>query len=87
MEAFFIAFGCMVPIFLNIAMNRDPHNSNNMKAWIVVGVISLITMIMMYISTYGIQDMTTNDKKNSIKKTLIDLVDRLDIKNEELDIG
>ena len=32
MEAFFIAFGCMVPIFLNIAMNRDPHNSNNMKA-------------------------------------------------------
>ena len=29
MEAFFIAFWCLDPVFLNIAMTRDPHNSNN----------------------------------------------------------
>jgi len=80
MEAFFIAFGCLVPVFLNIAMTRDPNNSNNSRAWIIVIVIALITVIMMGLSVYGIKDMTLKDKKNSIKKTLTDLRDRLDIK-------
>ena len=85
MEAFFIAFGCLVPVFLNIAMTRDPYNSNNTNSWIIVTVIAIITVIMMALSVYGIKDMTLNDKKNSIKKTLTDLKDRLDITNNNPD--
>ena len=85
MEAFFIAFGCLVPVFLNIAMTRDPYNSNNTNSWIIVTVIAIITVIMMALSVYGIKDMTLNDKKNSIKKTLTDLKDRLDITNNNQD--
>jgi hypothetical protein len=85
MEAFFIAFGCLVPVFLNIAMTRDPNNSNNRNSWIIVGVIALITTIMMALSVYGIKEMTLNDKKNSIKKTLKDLKQRLDINNKKPD--
>ena len=79
MEAFFIAFGCMVPVFLNIAMTRDDNNSNNFKAWIIVGIVALVTIIMMYMSVYGIKDMTIEDKKRSLTKTLEDLKERLDI--------
>ena len=85
MEAFFIAFGCLVPVFLNIAMTRDPYNSNNTNCWIIVTIIAIITIIMMALSVYGIKDMTLNDKKQSIKKTLTDLKGRLDITNTNPD--
>ena len=85
MEAFFIAFGCLVPVFLNIAMTRDPNNSNNRNSWIIVTIIAIITIIMMALSVYGIKDMTLNDKKKSIKKTLTDLKQRLDINNKKPD--
>ena len=48
-------------------------------------MIAIITVIMMALSVYGIKDMTLNDKKNSIKKTLTDLKDRLDITNNNQD--
>jgi len=40
---------------------------------------------MMFMSVRGMKDMTEKDKKNSIKKTLNSLSDRLDItENSEL---
>ena len=85
MEALFISIGCLVPIFLNIAITRDSTSSNNMKAWVVVGVIGAIMVAMMYLSVYGMKDMTENDKKKSIKKTVDGLRGRLDLeKNTNL---
>ena len=86
MEALFISIGCLVPIFLNIAITRDSTSNNNIKAWAVVGVIGLIMVIMMYFSVYGMKDMTESDKKNSIKKTVDGLRERLDLEtNQNLD--
>ena len=80
MEAFFISIGCLIPIFLNIAINRDKNSNNNNKAWLVVGSVGIIIVFMMYMSVYGIRDMTDKDKKKSIKKTIGSLSERLDIK-------
>lgn len=79
MEAFFISLGCLIPIFLNVAINRDSNSNNNNKAWMVVGVIGIIMIFMMYMSVSGIKNMTENDKKKSISNTLDSLSDRLDI--------
>ena len=38
---------------------------------------------MMALSVYGIKEMTLEDKKRSIKKTLTDLKQRLDINNKK----
>ena len=87
MEAFFISIGCLIPIFLNIAISRDKNSNNNRKAWIVVGGIGIILIIMMYMSVSGMKDMTQNEKKNSIKKTINSLKDRLDIEeNSDLHV-
>ena len=87
MEAFFISIGCLIPIFLNIAISRDKNSNNNSKAWMVVGIIGVIMIFMMYMSVRGMKDMTLKDKKNSIKKTLNSLRNRLDItENSELDV-
>lgn len=79
LEALFITVGCLVPVFLNIAMKRGNYNYNNFYAWLIVGVIGLLILVMMYFSVTGIKNMNTNDKKNSIKKTLGALQIRLDI--------
>lgn len=79
MEAGFIALGCLVPVFLNIAMNRRSDKINNQYAWIVVGVVAVIMLIMIYLSANGVKTMEFNDKKKSIKKTLIGLKDRVDL--------
>jgi hypothetical protein len=79
MEAGFIALGCLVPVFLNIAMNRRSDKINNIYSWIVVGIIGVIMIVMIYLSANGVKTMNTNDKKNSIKKTLINLKGRVDL--------
>lgn len=79
MEAFFISLGCLIPIFLNIAITRDSMNNNNSKAWTVVSVIGIIMVIMMYFSVFGTKEMELKDKKRSINKTVRDLQDRLAI--------
>jgi hypothetical protein len=85
MEALFISIGCLIPIFLNIAITRDSTSSNNAKAWIVVGIIGVIMVAMMYLSVTGMKEMSERDKKNSIKKTLDGLKERLDLqKNRNL---
>ena len=85
MEAFFIALGCLIPVFINIAMSRykSNNNSNNFYCWLVIGLISLIVLVMMYLSVKGIKTMTTKEKKKSLKKTIIDIKDRLDITEKD----
>lgn len=78
-EAFFIALGCLVPVFLNIAMTRSGQNNNNLYSWMIVGSISLLIIIMMYLSVKGIKKMTTKDKKRSIIKTMESMKDRIDL--------
>jgi uncharacterized membrane protein len=85
MEAFFIGLGCLVPVFINIAMTRNDYNSNNFYSWMVVGVISMIVLVMMYISVKGVKTMTTDEKRNSLKKTIADMKERLDIGDKEID--
>ena len=50
MEAFFISIGCLIPIFLNIAISRDRNSNNNSKAWLVVGCVGVIMIFMMYMT-------------------------------------
>mgnify|MGYP001164872556 FL=1 len=83
MEAFFISLGCLIPIFLNIAITKDSMNNNNKRAWTVVSVIGVIMVIMMYFSVFGTKDMKLKDKKRSINKTLGDLQDRLSISEKD----
>jgi len=83
MEAFFISLGCLIPIFLNIAITKDSMNNNNKRAWTVVSVIGVIMVIMMYFSVFGTKDMKLKDKKRSINKTLGDLQDRLAISEKD----
>jgi len=78
-EAFFIALGCLVPVFLNIAMTRSGENNNNFYSWMIVGGIALIIVIMMYLSVKGIKQMTIADKKRSIKRTMGSMKDRIDL--------
>ena len=79
MEAFFIGLGCLIPVFINIAMTRSDYNNNNMNSWLVIGVISAIVLVMMYLSVRGIKTMTADDKRNSLRKTMDDMTERLDI--------
>jgi len=87
MEAIFIALGCLVPIFLNIAMNRNSNKKNNFYSWLVVGSVFVVMIIMMYISSKGVKNMNFDDKKKSIKKTLDGLKTRVDLNknNSELE--
>ena len=86
MEAFFISLGCLIPIFLNIAITRDSMNNNNSRAWTVVSVIGIIMVIMMYFSVFGTKEMELKDKKRSINKTVRDLQDRLAIGENDGDL-
>jgi len=79
LEAVFIALGCLVPVFLNIAMSRMGENNNNMWAWMIVGGTALAVVVMMYFSVYGIKIMTLTDKEKSIKKTLESIKERVDL--------
>jgi len=86
LEAIFIAIGCLVPVFLNIAMSRSGVNKNVRNAWTVVFVILILVILMMYLSVNGLKTMNSKDKKNSIKKVLKSTLERIDLKqnnNEE----
>ena len=67
---------------LNIAMKRDDNNTTNQKAWIFITIIVLLTIVMMFLSVKGTKKMTKQDKKNSIRKTLLDMKKRLDISKD-----
>ena len=79
LEAIFIAIGCLVPVFLNIAMNRKSNKKNNFYSWLVVGSVGIIIIIMMYLSSRGVKTMNTDEKQKSLKKTIISIKERLDL--------
>lgn len=81
MEACFIALGCIVPVFLHIALDRK--GKNNSSCWIIVGIIALIMVVMMGFSSYGVKTMSVADKKRSVKKTMRDMMERIDLKSDE----
>ena len=88
LEGFFIAIGCIIPIFLNIAMTRDNFNTNNRNAWLILGIIGICVCIMLFLSVRGVRNMNTKNKENSIKKTLSDMKDRLDIdENKDVELN
>ena len=80
MEACFIALGCIVPVFLHIALDRK--GKDNSACWIIVGIIGVLMLTMMAISSYGVRDMTTSDKKRSIRKTFNDMMERIDLSDK-----
>ena len=79
MEALFIALGCLVPVFLNIAMNRNSNSKNNFYAWLVVAIVGILIIIMMYFSSSGVKEMNFDDKKRSIKKSLESIRERVNL--------
>ena len=69
-------------------MTRDNFNTNNSKAWLVLGTISLIACVMLFLSVRGARKMNTKHKQKSIKKTLLDMKKRLDIdENKERELN
>lgn len=83
-EAVFIAIGCLIPVFLNVAMSRSKFNKNNKYSWIIIAIIALIVICMMYLSVNGVKKMTYNDKRNSIINTLNKMKNRIGLdKNEK----
>lgn len=83
-EAVFIAIGCLIPVFLNVAMSRSRFNKNSKYSWIIIAIIALVVVIMMYLSVSGVKDMTYEDKKKSIVNTLNKMKNRIGLdKNEE----
>ena len=79
LEAIFIAIGCLVPVFLNIAMNRKSNKNNNFYSWLIVAIVGIIIIIMMYLSSKGLKKMNIKEKGTSIKKTLISIKERVDL--------
>ena len=79
LEGVFIAIGCLVPVFIHIAMDRTNPNINNTYCWIIIAIISIILIIMMYISAKGVKTLNTTEKKKSLVKSINDITERLDI--------
>ena len=84
-EGIFIVIGCLIPIFLSIAMKRNDFNYNNKFSWLFVIIIGLFIFLMMYLSVNGLKNMSSKDKKNSLKKSLRDIKKRLDVKEDSLE--
>lgn len=78
-EAIGIVIGCLIPIILNIAMKRNNFNNNTKYAWLIIIIVAIFMLIMMYLGSKNIKDMSRDDKQNGIRKTLIDLIERYDI--------
>jgi hypothetical protein len=87
LEAFFITIGCAIPIVLNIAMTQDSYNNNNTKAWTILAIIGIMVVTMMFLSVRGSKKMTEQNKKNSIRKTLLDMKLRLDIDEKSTELN
>ena len=90
LEGFFIVIGCLVPVFLHIAMERS--GKSNIYARIVILVVSLLLLVMMYLSYRGVTNMTSSEKiaslRESIKKSIrrVDLDERNDTEREMLQL-
>lgn len=79
LEAIFITIGCLIPVFLNIAMKNSTTDNNNFISWIIISIVLFVIIIMMYFSYKKIGIMTTENKKNGIINTLNTLKKRYNI--------
>lgn len=82
LEAVFITIGCLIPVFLNIAMKNSSTDNNNFYSWLIIYFILLVVIIMMYFSYKNRQVMTSENKKNGVKNTLNILKTRYNITEE-----
>ena len=78
-EAIFITIGCLIPIFLNIAMKSSKSDNNNLYSWIIILILLVIIVSIMFISNKNITTMTSENKKNGIINTLNILKKRYNI--------
>lgn len=76
-EMVFIFTGCIIPIFLHIAMEKSEYVS--IRSWYVIIFVAILMISMMYISYRNIEPMTYEDKINSIVSNL-----RFSIKRSDL---
>ena len=83
MEALFISLGCLIPVFLHIGMER----SGNPQALYPVVAIFIVMVVMMFLSSNGIKDMTDKEKKNSLTKTINHAIKRLDLKESDTNVS
>ena len=67
-EMVFIFIGCIIPIFLHIAMEKSEYVS--IRSWYVIIFVAILMISMMYISYRNIEPMTYEDKINSIVSNL-----------------
>lgn len=67
-EMVFIFIGCIIPIFLHIAMEKSEYVS--IRSWYVIILVAILMITMMYISYINIESMTYEDKINSIVSNL-----------------
>lgn len=67
-EMVFIFIGCIIPIFLHIAMEKSEYVS--IRSWYVIIFVAILMISMMYISYKNIEPMTYEDKINSIVSNL-----------------
>lgn len=84
-EAVSVSIGCLVPIFLVIAMSRQEYNHNNKRSWYIVGAIVVLALGMIYVSTIGVKDLTVKEKINGLTKNLDTIILRLGIKETNND--
>lgn len=82
LQGLFIGIGCLIPVFLAIAMKRDSHNNNNSKAWAFLLLIFIILLVMLFLSVKGVKSMNSQEKNISLQKILVEMKQRLDISVE-----
>jgi hypothetical protein len=82
LQGLFIGIGCLIPVFLAIAMKRDSHNNNNSKAWAFLLLIFIILLVMLFLSVKGVKSMNSQEKTISLQKILVEMKQRLDISVE-----
>ena len=58
---------------------------NNFYSWLVVGIVGIIIIIMMYLSSSGLKKMTIKEKQKSIKKSLESIKERVDLDSSKND--
>jgi hypothetical protein len=85
LEAIFIAIGCLIPVFLVIAMKSSKYNRNSHTAWIIIVIIIIISILMFYFATKGIKDFTKKEKINIINKNLDTMLDRINVSSQTND--
>jgi len=76
-EMVFIFIGCIIPIFLHIAMEKSEYVS--IRSWYVIIIVAVLMIAMMYISYINVESMTYEDKINSIISNLRFSMKRTDL--------